>query len=256
MESNKADEIPTNNNFPSGMVFLIVMFIIMLLLLNYYNFVHFRFQFGPWPDYVFWPLLIFMSQSMLIAFTITFYSIGRFSQIFYFFSMIWLGFSIFCLILLGAHDIIRLFISVDAMVTVKIAIGIAAVMTIAGMVNARFIRLKKITLNAKNLQKDLRIVQLSDIHMGLVHSRRFLTRLINKVNSLDPDIILITGDLIDGPFKSPESMYTPLTKLNTSAYFSTGNHEYMVGIDYALDIICKMGIKILRNESIELVNNI
>jgi predicted MPP superfamily phosphohydrolase len=238
------------------MAFLIMVFIVMLLLLNYYNFVHFRFQFGPWPDYVFWPLFIFMALSMLIAFTITNYSIGRFSQIFYFFSMIWLGFSILCLILLGAHDVIRLFIPVDATVTVKIVILIAAILTLAGMINARFIRTKRITLKAKNLQKDIRIVQLSDIHMGLIHGRRFLTRLVNKVNSLKPDLILITGDLIDGPFKSPESLYTPLKKLNAPAYFSTGNHEYMVGINGSLEIIRKIGIKILRNESLEIDNNI
>jgi predicted MPP superfamily phosphohydrolase len=176
---------------------------------------------------------------MLIAFTITFYSIG-----------------ILCLILLGAHDIIRLFIPVDAMVTVKIAILIAAVLTLAGMINARFIRTKRITVKAKNLQKDVRIVQLSDIHMGLVHGRRFLTRLINKVNSLKPDLILITGDVIDGPFRSPESLYSPLKKLKAPAYFSTGNHEYMVGINYSLEIIQKMGIKILRNESRKIENNI
>jgi predicted MPP superfamily phosphohydrolase len=193
---------------------------------------------------------------MLIAFTITFYSAGRFSQIFYFFSMVWLGFSIFCLLILGAHDIIRLFVSVDAMVTVKIAIGIAAVLTLAGMINARFIRTKKITLKAKNLEKDIRIVQLSDVHMGLVHGRRFLTRLVNKVNALKPDLILITGDVIDGPFRSPESLYEPLKKLNAPAYFSTGNHEYMVGINYSMDIIRKIGVKILRNESVEIDNKV
>ena len=256
MESNNKTEMHTNNNFRSRMAFLVIVFMILLFLLNYYNFVHFRFQFGPWPDYVFWPLFIFMSQSMLIAFTITFYSIGRFSQIFYFFSMIWLGFSILCLILLGIHDIIILFISVDVNVTVKVTIGIAAGLTFAGMINALIIRTKKIVLNAKNLQKNIRIVQLSDIHMGLVHGRKFLTRLVKKVNSLKPDLILITGDLIDGPFRSPESMYTPLKKLKAPAYFSTGNHEYMVGINYSLDVIQKMGIKILRNESLELGNNI
>ncbi|WP_455392194.1 metallophosphoesterase [[Eubacterium] cellulosolvens] len=256
MESNNTAEMHMNNNFRSRMVIFIITIMTMLLLLNYYNFVHFRFQFGPWPDYVFWPLFIFMSQSMLIAFTLTMYFFGRFTQIFYFFSMVWLGFSILCLILLGAHDIIRLFVSVDATVTVKIVILIAVVMTLAGMINARFIRTKKITLKAKNLQKNIRIIQLSDIHMGLVHGRRFLTRLVNKVNSLKPDLILITGDVIDGPFRSPESLYTPLKKLNAPAYFSTGNHEYMVGINYSLDIIRKMGIKIIRNESLEINNNI
>jgi len=256
MESNDTVELNTNNNFRSRMFVLILFFMIMLFLLNYYNFVHFRFQFGPWPDYVFWPLFIFMSQSMLIAFTITIFSIGRFSQIFYFFSMVWLGFSILCLILLGAHDIIRLFISVDAMVTVKIAIGIAAVLTLTGMINARFIRTKNITLKTKNIQRDIRIVQLSDIHMGIIHGRRFLAQLVDKVNSLEPDLILITGDLIDGPFKSPETLYTTLKKLKAPTYFATGNHEYMVGINGALEIIGKMGIKILRNNSIEIDNNI
>jgi predicted MPP superfamily phosphohydrolase len=193
---------------------------------------------------------------MLIAFTLTMYFFGRFTQIFYFFSMVWLGFSILCLILLGAHDIIRLFIKVDAMMTVKFTILIAVIMTLAGMINARFIRTKKIMLKAKNLKKDIRIVQLSDIHMGLVHGRRFLTRLVKKVNSLKPDLILITGDVIDGPFRSPESLYTPLKKLNAPAYFSTGNHEYMVGLNYSLEIIRKIGVKVLRNESIELGNNI
>ena len=256
MKSNDTTEIPTNNNLRSRMMIFVIMIMTMLLLLNYYNFVHFRFQFGPWPEYVFWPLYVFMALSMITAFALTRYFFGRLTQIFYFFSMVWLGFSILCLLLLGAHDIIRLFIKVDAMVTVKITILIAAIITLAGMINARFIRTKNIVLKAKNLKKDIRIVQLSDVHMGLIHGRRFLTKLVNKVNSQKPDLILITGDMIDGPFRSPESLYAPLKKLNAPAYFSTGNHEYMVGINGSLEIIRKMGIKILRNESIDIGNNI
>ena len=129
MKSKDTTETRMNGNNLFQFIVFALFFMVMLFLLNYYNFVHFRFQFGLWSDYIFWPLFIFMSQSMLIAFAITMYSVGRFSQIFYFFSMVWLGFSILCIILLGAHDIIRLFIPVNANVTVKLAILIAVVLS-------------------------------------------------------------------------------------------------------------------------------
>lgn len=228
----------------------------MMLLLNYYNFVHFRIQFGPIPDLVFWPLFLFMAFSMMIAWALSFYSDSRSTQGFYFFAMVWLGFSVILIIVLIAHDVVTRFITIDTMVTVKFIIGFVAILTVVGMVNALFIRTTTIALKAKGLERDLRVVQLSDIHMGVDHGVKFMRKLVDKVNSLSPDLILITGDLIDGPFKCPESHFAPLKRLKAPTYLSTGNHEFMVGMDVTSSIVRKVGIKLLRNEGVDLANNV
>lgn len=254
MEKNATAEAPFGNL--SQMVVFIIAFLAMLFFLNYYVFTHFRGQLGPVPDIIFWPLLIFMSLSMFIAMGISRFSVGPFSRGFYNVTMVWLGFSIILVIVLAIHDIIAFFIVYDTRVPIRIIISIVAIMTIAGIINAHFIRTKRINLNAKGLQKDIRIAHISDLHMGIGASKKWLDKLVDKVNSLGPDMILITGDLIDGPFKSPESMFTPLKRLNAPAYFSTGNHEFMIGIKESMDIIRKLGITALRNEDLKLDNNI
>jgi len=251
----KKDTADSSSN-RARMPFFIVFFISMLLLLNYYNFNHFDFQFGPIPVVVFWPLLIFMSCSMIIAFVLTIYSIGPFVRGFYFFAMAWLGFSTILIIMLLVHDVISMFVTVDTKVTVKFIIAMVAVMAVLGAVHAYRVRTTKIVLKAKGLSKNMRIVQLSDLHMGIGQDEKWLTNIVDNINSLKPDMILITGDLLDGPFMIPEAMLSPLKRLSAPVYFSTGNHEFMVGIEASTSLIKKMGIRVLRNESLDLAINL
>lgn len=116
-------------------------------------------------------------------------------------------------------------------------------------------RVREIPIGFKNLPPDWensRIVQLSDVHLGCIHGKRFADRIVNQVNGLNPDLVFITGDLLDGVNGNYEDFIKPLNRLRArhGIFFITGNHEHYIGIDKALAVIKKTGFRILDNERV------
>ncbi len=96
------------------------------------------------------------------------------------------------------------------------------------------------------------IVQLSDLHIGLTLGRDWLAEIVNKVNELKPDMIAITGDLVDGSVDRLKNEVAPLRELKApdGVFFVTGNHEYYAGAVEWLKEIERLGIRVLRNERV------
>ena len=96
------------------------------------------------------------------------------------------------------------------------------------------------------------IVQLSDIHVGPTIGRDFLTELVRRTNALEPDIVAITGDLVDGPVADLAHHIAPLAELRAryGVFFVTGNHEYYSGADEWIAELQRLGIRVLRNERV------
>jgi predicted MPP superfamily phosphohydrolase len=124
-------------------------------------------------------------------------------------------------------------------------------LAIYGLINASFFSVKEITIPVENLDKEVTIVQLSDIHVGTIHKAEFLRRIVDKVNEMDPDMVLITGDLFDGSGKIMEDTVAPLNDLKAKTFFSTGNHEMYEGLDNVMAILATTNIQVLRNEFVE-----
>lgn len=99
-----------------------------------------------------------------------------------------------------------------------------------------------------------RIVQLSDVHVGPTIGREFVERMVEAANALAPNLVAITGDLVDGSVKNLRSHTEPLSRLLASdgRYFVTGNHEYYSGADEWIGEVARLGIPTLRNESVRL----
>lgn len=95
----------------------------------------------------------------------------------------------------------------------------------------------------------LRIVQLSDIHVGPTIGREFTERLVERVNALNPDLVVITGDLVDGSVAHLAPDVAPLGTFRSrfGTFFCTGNHEYYSGVDPWCAHLESIGIKVLRN---------
>src|SRR6185437_2408032 len=99
-----------------------------------------------------------------------------------------------------------------------------------------------------------RIVQLSDLHIGPTLGGAWLTEIVAHVNAAEPDVVVITGDLVDGPLDELRAEVAPLAQLRAKhgVFFVTGNHEYYSGVDDWLAELVRLGVRPLRNERVSI----
>ncbi len=99
-----------------------------------------------------------------------------------------------------------------------------------------------------------RIALLSDIHLGPTLGEAFCRRVVELTNSLKPDVVAITGDLVDGKAELIGPDLAPLADLQArqGVFFTTGNHEYYAGVEQWMAHLPRLGIRILNNEHVEL----
>ncbi len=100
----------------------------------------------------------------------------------------------------------------------------------------------------------LRVVQLTDIHVGPTIGSGFIRQLVDKANALRPDVIAITGDLVDGSVEALAAHVAPLAELRArhGVFFVTGNHEYYSGAEAWVEHLATLGIRVLTNEHVVL----
>ncbi len=98
----------------------------------------------------------------------------------------------------------------------------------------------------------LTIAQVSDLHVGPTIGARDVRRLVDQVNGLRPDVVAITGDLVDGGVRELGDAIGHLARLQArrGVYFVTGNHEYYSGVGPWLAELRRLGIRVLRNERV------
>ncbi len=96
------------------------------------------------------------------------------------------------------------------------------------------------------------IVQVSDIHVGPTIGRAFIEQIVASINALKPDLVAITGDLVDGSVAELGHLVEPLRELQAKdgVYCVTGNHEYYSGADEWIQYLGTLGVKVLRNERV------
>jgi predicted MPP superfamily phosphohydrolase len=97
------------------------------------------------------------------------------------------------------------------------------------------------------------IVQMSDVHVGPTIGRDFVEAVVRRTNELAPDMVVITGDLVDGSVDQLRELVAPLGGLRArdGVYFVTGNHEYYSGADEWIAHLSTLGIRVLRNERVD-----
>lgn len=98
------------------------------------------------------------------------------------------------------------------------------------------------------------IVQLTDIHIGFTVDRAFIEGIVERANALQPDLIAITGDLVDGDVETLRDAAAPLADLRAEhgVFFVTGNHEYYSGVDEWVAELTRLGVRVLLNERVSI----
>lgn len=131
---------------------------------------------------------------------------------------------------------------------------LALAMTVMGFWNARrtaaVVRVDVPIANLPDALQGFLIAQISDIHVGPTIKKPYLERIVARVNSLNADVVAITGDLVDGPVQALGPLVQPLQDLRSThgSFFVTGNHEYYSGVQGWVEKLRSMDIKVLMNE--------
>ena len=122
---------------------------------------------------------------------------------------------------------------------------------IFGLINERLLYLDKHQIKIKNMKKQIKIAHLSDLHLGAAYGRDEVEKIVNMILKENCDLVVITGDIIDGNMNLEIKMLQPFSKLNIPIYYITGNHEYYGDYEQTLNIINNLEyIKYLKNENI------
>ena len=132
-------------------------------------------------------------------------------------------------------------------------VGVAACLTPVSVVMAkegRVVREVDLALESFPASLDgLRVVHLSDIHVGNTFDREDMQALVNETNALKPDIIVITGDIVDGDVRDIGSWMEPVREFKAphGVYFVTGNHDHMSGARAWCALLESFGVVVLDN---------
>jgi uncharacterized protein len=195
----------------------------------------------------FWILVFICSVSLITAAFLQFSFDNIICKIIFIVVTSWYGILWLLFSTLIVYEIAGLFLKINPAAAGTGIIIFVAVVTIYSMVNTQFIRVKKLTIGGNT---DCNIVQLSDIHIGSV-SGNFLKRIIEKTNALNPDLVLITGDLVDNFNKSTQEAIATLKNLKAPALFVTGNHESYIGPDRVAKALKAVNVTTLRNQMMD-----
>jgi len=132
-----------------------------------------------------------------------------------------------------------------------VALAVTFAVVVVGAVLGNTFIVRKTEIAVPKLQNKLRIMQISDAHIGILYGKKRLAKIVEKTNHSNPDFVVITGDLTETKAVLSTDVLSPLSKLNALVFFVEGNHESYVGLDDVLKRISEQNVRILRNEVIE-----
>ena len=173
---------------------------------------------------------------------------------------IWMGIFFYLLHLFGLSDLVLLGLGVDRAshgATQAVAVSLATGALVLGgtLSMATGPRVRRVQVALERWPRALhgfRIVQISDLHLSLTAGRRFAEKITRLCNGLEPDLIAVTGDLVDGGVRELSEAVMPLAELQArhGVFFVTGNHEHYAGAGKWARKVTELGMQVLRNRHV------
>ena len=180
---------------------------------------------------------------------------------------LWLGFLFLLVVALLAADLYRGLASLAGLVSRRdltavipgakaaflVPLALSVAVTAWGFREALDIRTERVVIETDRLPahvERLRICQISDVHLGPIVRGERLARMLEVVRQENPDLLVSTGDLVDGPLARLPGLLAQLRDIRPALgkYAVTGNHEFYVGLEQALAFTRDAGFDMLRGE--------
>lgn len=225
---------------------------------------------------VYWVIFALIAFSYIIGRSLQSFLPATFNRIVAWVGSYWMAAMFYLVLILSVFEIVRLVdrflhmipTSLKGNPSFPLVLGLAIFITITGILaygtwNALNPQISHydLTINKKagNLD-DLHIVMVSDIHLGTIHQNSTLTGLVERVNKLNPDLILFAGDMLDENvevFIEQKMADTfRLLKAKYGVFASLGNHEYIGGhAEEAIQYLGEGGVKVLRDEAVKVTDS-
>jgi len=167
------------------------------------------------------------------------------------FSRFLLWFSLMYLILSAAIYLILLIVKIPIVYLAIIYLTIIPLISLYGYIKANKIKIKEHDLFIKNLKEEINIIHFSDVHIGSINRKRLLKNIVNKINSIDAEIAILSGDLADGTTPIEIDDFSPLADSKMPIIFTPGNHDYYPGLENVFKAAKNANLKVLFNGKME-----
>jgi predicted MPP superfamily phosphohydrolase len=216
-----------------------------------------------WFTIVFW----FVASSFIVGRVLERFLLSRFTDVLVWIGSFWMGAMAYFLIVLFAIDLLRLVnilvpffpdfltrnLRYTKQVVALVVVGIVFLTVIGARFNAMMPRIQtlELTIHKNSPLKELNVVVVSDVHLGTIICNSHFMRIVEKINSLNPDIVLFAGDLVDEDIEPVirENLGETLRQIKSKygIYGITGNHEYIGGVESACKYLVEHGVTMLRD---------
>jgi predicted MPP superfamily phosphohydrolase len=138
--------------------------------------------------------------------------------------------------------------------TFAVSLALSLLICVYGYFEAQNIRTERLVIETDRLPKGVdrfTIAQISDVHLGLIIRCDRLVTILEKVKDVKPDLVVVTGDLVDAQINHLSGLRELLQEITPryGKYAITGNHEYYAGLDTAVEFIRQSGFTMLRGEA-------
>ena len=236
-----------------GFAFFLLTFVILYGVLNYFVLSEYTKLFGFDKNYFFYSALIILTLSYGIAAGLNASTNNHWFKAIYLTASTWMGVLFLSFSAIIIYIIISKITPINHLISGIVIVCFVMLVTIYSLINAEKLSIKE--LNIYNDKKtNLRIVQLSDVHIGPINGAKYLRRIVNKVNALKPDVVLITGDLIDGKYKYKKETFLGLNDITAKVFFINGNHEVYAGLEHSKELLKDTKIQWLDEEVVDFKN--
>jgi predicted MPP superfamily phosphohydrolase len=197
------------------------------------------------------------------------------AQVVLFIPYLWMGMMLYLVLLSAVWDVARLLqwlvrrasapraevvdhgrrLAFSRVLAGATAVGTGGIALLAQRTAMAAARVRPLEVSLERLPPELdgtSVVQLTDLHLGPTLGREWLQDVVRRTMALRPDLVAITGDLVDGSVEKLRSLVEPLGELRAplGVFFVTGNHEYYSGAEYWIDHVQSLGIRVLRNQRV------
>lgn len=123
-------------------------------------------------------------------------------------------------------------------------------LVIISLLSANLWTVKTVEIPTDKVKEEVNFVQLSDLHAYGAFAPQKVKSVFDRAVELNPDFIVVTGDMVDMPGQPPKDTFKVLDDVKVPIYYELGNHEAYVGLDYVRELVKNSKIQLLENEAV------